>query len=180
MNVYEIRRRSKTFLDSVESEGGSWLGSSYPSDAQIEASSFWVDVKSGQYPWQDVLGSFSNDLVVSSRFRDLLWTHLIPDFIRAIPLSVRYKGEDVKDPYFVIHEYDKWCDVANAEFSVPEYAGKVLVGYTALVVSRQKLPEFDLIPIEPCQWLVTERIAEIIADKNMTGLELKQFVVDDL
>jgi len=179
MNVYQIRRRSKTFLDSVESEGGSWLDESHPNDSQIEAFSFWVDVKSGEYPLQDVLGSFSNDLVVSSRLKDLFWAHVIPDFVRAIPLNVKFEGEEVKDPYFVIHEYNKWCDVANAELSVPEYAGKVLVGYTSLVISREKITEFDLTSIEPCRWLVLERIADLIVDVNMTGLELKKFVVDE-
>ncbi len=168
-HIFQLIRRSETSVDSIESSFGEWLGSSFPSNVQIEEGRFWANIRSGKVPKQDVIGSFSNDLIVSSRMRDLLWAHSVPEFVKCIPVEIRGKHGKVLGNYYVIHEYNKWVDVANEQLSVPKYAGKVLVRYAVLVIDEKKVPSWDLIPILPCQWLVSAKMKDILVRFNYTG-----------
>ncbi len=175
--IYKVIRDSETYLDSVENETGEWLGANFPSNTEIEAIPFTIEVKAGKKPTQDLLGSFANDIVVSKRFKDLICNLSLPDFVRCIPVTILHKKKRNKEKYFVLHEYDRYFDIAHQEHSIPQYAGKVLVDYEKLVVSREKCPNFDFFPAKPAQWLCSEEVLRLANRNKLTGVAFKEFLI---
>ena len=174
--IYKIERDSNTYLDSIENDSGKWLGATFPSDNEIEKLSFRVEVKRGKTPTHDLLGSFSNEIVISNRFKELICKLSLPEFVRFIPVTVLHKGTSVREKYFALHEYHRYLDVADLDLSIPEYAGKVLVHYTKFVVSSDKCPEFDFFPAEPAQWLASEEVLRLAIQHKLTGLVFREIL----
>lgn len=141
----------------------------------------------GVFTCKMVRGQWANDSVLKTLGQELL---LREELARAIRDQLRlpsglwwYDATVVSKTGQYIGDF-RLVDPNRVEYDIADHAAsdlKVLFGAVlqvrTLVADRTKVPEFDLFPMKPVDWIATEKARQLLLSLNVSGIAFEELRV---
>lgn len=172
MNVacYRLNWISKSLISSVTDEHGRTMSDlAKLQEVELSKLKLGANLIKGATPSEDVLNSVGCELIVSDKFLSLLNGFRTPEWLRIGRVDVRTKSGRSYG-YHIIDNKGARLDIADRTASKLTIASGVLIHAEQIVVRSNNLPSFDIFPIKPAAWAISDMFWRQLGSSKISGI----------
>jgi hypothetical protein len=170
MDIYRVVRTSDVCIYSALDPLGQTtedIRDSLNSSCRLQAK-----ICSGRWSSDDLLQSMSCEFVVSCRLFDRLQSLRLPPRTRVFDVDVVNCRGRIVGHYKLLDNPHPAYSVVNVRRSKCKFAASVIIAVEDMVVDPERIPQLDLFPIRPSDWMGSQSFARTITDE-IAGVRLE-------